>query len=580
MGLDNHPKTIAVIAGNIANEFCKDLVDSIKNSLPVNKGYHLVVLPGEVLIKSGKTGAKWQNVAVFNGVYGLARQCEVDGIIIAVGSMGWMVSEEELRSFFKNYDGIPKVLLSSVEKDYVTVNYDNETGIEEAVDYLINVNGVTNICMLGGDDLNPDAKERKEIFCRCMEKNGIPYREEYYEAADMSTHTEIPARRLLDNNPDVQAVFCVNDTSAVGLYNVMKERGLVPGKDLFVFGFDNTRLASEMVPSLTSIGAYGCTMGQKALELLIDMINGKEVDSVKIKTRLYGRQSFPYETYQYNTRELMDIDEEFIYRMFSDCFYRYESNAVRRSAVDLKRLYYEFISRILYAYKNKFMPMEEFEEICRMIDVFFVNGAMKYTDAEKLLECVGKLQNAINIVQKSLAVNSLINRLFLRMKDDCIREICKDNIRQRNDSYANIKRMRDHLLIGMNYAGDKEKAFAAFVKNMHLLSLENGSFYMFEEPVVKEDNEEIIYPEYVYMKCIIKDCEVFVTPSDRQKKRTKDLFRHVVEMSHLDCIAVFPIVFERKTYGLFFCELTEMVYYFGGFIMTTVGMNMKLLEED
>ena len=78
--------------------------------------------------------------------------------------MGWKVSGKEIHEFVEKYGDIPKVLISSQDPDFVTVNYDNETGIREAIDYLVNVNGFTSICMLGGEDYNHDALDRKEIF--------------------------------------------------------------------------------------------------------------------------------------------------------------------------------------------------------------------------------------------------------------------------------------------------------------------------------------------------------------------------------------------------------------------------------
>ena len=43
-----------------------------------------------------------------------------------------------------------------------------------------------------------------------------------------------------------------------------------------VFGFDNTRMAAEMTPPLSSIGASSITLGQKAFELLLDKIEGEK----------------------------------------------------------------------------------------------------------------------------------------------------------------------------------------------------------------------------------------------------------------------------------------------------------------
>ena len=81
----------------------------------------------------------------------------------------------------------------------------------------------------------------------------------------------------------------------------------------------------------------------------------------------------------------------------------------------------------------------------------------------------------------------------------------------------------------------------------------------------------------IYANRFFKDGEIHITPKERQKRKTRELFKAVVDMSHLDCVAVYPIVYKNKTYGLYFCELTDTIYTLGGFITTTIGMVMHQL---
>ena len=101
MARKDKTKTIAVIAGNIANEFCRDLMESIRSAIPKGKDIHLIILPGEVLVNEDSNVGVWQYDAMFNGVYSLASKCNPDGIIFAIGSMGWKVSGKEIHEFVK-----------------------------------------------------------------------------------------------------------------------------------------------------------------------------------------------------------------------------------------------------------------------------------------------------------------------------------------------------------------------------------------------------------------------------------------------------------------------------------------------
>jgi len=60
-----------------------------------------------------------------------------------------------------------------------------------------------------------------------------------------------PTRALLEKNRDVTALFCFNDTAAMGAVRAIKDAGLdVPG-DISVVGFDDITSAAFSTPSLT-----------------------------------------------------------------------------------------------------------------------------------------------------------------------------------------------------------------------------------------------------------------------------------------------------------------------------------------
>lgn len=61
-------------------------------------------------------------------------------------------------------------------------------------------------------------------------------REKRYVEGDLTGNAHSAYARLLDDNPDLEAVFCVNDETAAGFYEELKARGLMPGRDISVFG--------------------------------------------------------------------------------------------------------------------------------------------------------------------------------------------------------------------------------------------------------------------------------------------------------------------------------------------------------
>lgn len=406
MKRNEQKKIIGLILENIFTDFSKELIQSVADALPAQKNFRLVVLAGKYDgLEISADENRHAYLTVYNSVFQLDSICRFDGLIIHLGSMTPEKKRRIQADYLEKNRNIPRVFIASDIEGETVVNYDNESGIREAVNYLVNINEFSRFCMLGGRDDNIDACARKNIFIQCLKEHHLSFSEQNYQKTDMSDQCGAEAEKLLENNPDAQAVFCVNDSVAKSLYSVMDRKKLIPGKDILVFGFDNTHLSGEMIPSLSSIGTDRSTLGKKALEVLFRKMNGEDVQSVLIPTRLYGRESFHYEMYDYTELEMMNVNPAFIERMFDDCFYRYRNCSADRENVNLKRLFHEFISRMLFAMNRRYMSIESFHEIQRMIDKFFEKGAMEYTDATKLLNSVHRLQNSINVYQKSIAAN-------------------------------------------------------------------------------------------------------------------------------------------------------------------------------
>ena len=59
--------------------------------------------------------------------------------------------------------------------------------------------------------------------------------------------------QLLDAGSPPRCVFAVTDLMAVGALTAIRERGLVPGVDIGVAGFDDVRMLVDVVPALSTV---------------------------------------------------------------------------------------------------------------------------------------------------------------------------------------------------------------------------------------------------------------------------------------------------------------------------------------
>lgn len=87
---------------------------------------------------------------------------------------------------------------------------------------------------------------------------------------------EAPGRqemgRLLDGANPPDAVFCFTDLIAKGAYNAVVERGLMPGRDVGIVGYDDSTVCQLVDVPLSSVKLPSFELGRRSAELLFDFM--------------------------------------------------------------------------------------------------------------------------------------------------------------------------------------------------------------------------------------------------------------------------------------------------------------------
>ena len=284
-------KTVGVLVGGITDDYTRLLCEGLKNAAEACN-VKLVVFPGKFLDRDYSGYSDIMYEYQYETIFSYAKKDTLDGLIVAADCIGCLTTKSRREEFVHQYDGIPCVLVSSQIDGYVSVNYDNNRGICEAIDYLVNVLHYTKIGMVGGPSENTDSMERRATFESALWKHGIAPQEKRYVEGNLSGTAKKAYAKLLDDNPDLEAVFCVNDETAAGLYEELKARKIMPGRDISVFGYDDTEWCSQIFPTLSSVKADVSVLGKEALGLLCRMMKGEPVESVVLPTKLVLRDSF------------------------------------------------------------------------------------------------------------------------------------------------------------------------------------------------------------------------------------------------------------------------------------------------
>jgi len=89
------------------------------------------------------------------------------------------------------------------------------------------------------------------------------------------------------------AVICANDSMALGAMQKFKQEGFDTPEDISIIGFDDIDVASQIVPTLTTIHAPVNKIAAYAFAALHDLINRKEPEHqhIAITANLKIRES-------------------------------------------------------------------------------------------------------------------------------------------------------------------------------------------------------------------------------------------------------------------------------------------------
>ena len=154
--------------------------------------------------------------------------------------------------------------------DHDRVDSDNAAGARIAVERLL-AGGHKRIVFVGDtSETQPQFLERYETYRDVLEKRGLePAEPIWVEAPLRVDQGRLSAARILDEEMGIDGIFCSCDSIALGVLEVLQDRGLdVPG-EVGVIGFDGLASGAHSNPPLTSVEPdfreAGVLLAKKAL---------------------------------------------------------------------------------------------------------------------------------------------------------------------------------------------------------------------------------------------------------------------------------------------------------------------------
>jgi DNA-binding LacI/PurR family transcriptional regulator len=220
----------------------------------------------------------------------------VDGII-------WAVPEiSDNRAWIKADwpKHLPPIVFLSMEPqpELPVVAVDNHSGAAQATQHLLD-QGRRRIGLISGPLTWWEARERYAGWRDTLQRAGLQVSPSLVVNGDWTAASgEQGMRRLLEQQPDIDAVFACNDQMALGALGVAHQSGRSVPQDLAIVGFDNIPESAYFWPPLTTVYQQLVDVGRIAVQVLHKLVearrrsgDGVELATTVLKPELVIRAS-------------------------------------------------------------------------------------------------------------------------------------------------------------------------------------------------------------------------------------------------------------------------------------------------
>lgn len=266
--------TIGLLVSDVRNPFFADLAHTVEQAA-LAAGY--VTLLGNANERTDQQDRYLDTL----------RSRRVDGIIVAPQGD----DSASIRALVAR--GVPTVFvdrtITGIDLPSVTTNSDR--GIREAVQHLAS-HGHTRIGYIAGPQSISTGRERFESFVRAIHNTGMSEDPDLIYIGDFQAASGSAAVHTLLNLPEPPtALLAADSLMAVGAVAMLQRLDVRVGVDIALIAFDDIEWFSLLTPALSVISHSVEDMGRIALDLLLQVIDGQQPESVVLPSELIVRAS-------------------------------------------------------------------------------------------------------------------------------------------------------------------------------------------------------------------------------------------------------------------------------------------------
>ncbi len=520
---------------------------------------NLFIVPGRYLDNTDEFQKDRKYGYQYNTLFEYVRNSNIDVLYVMMGTIGARVTEDVRIKFLRQFGDIPIVTMYTRTTGYPSIIFDNKCAFIQGITHIIRDHHARKVGYVSGPLTNVDAQERLEAYREALAMEGIPYNDDYVVYGNFEESSEGLIGEFVDAHPELDAVIFANDRMAFGGYRAFEKRGIRPGEDVAVLGFDNSEFAPGLNPPLSTVEANAAELAYKAIIQAEKFYNREQNIDLYVDTRLILRESCGCAGI--NIASIIDLTKmdgildaehmenthkEVCDYLFNDYIDGDEADGVKRNVVD-------FLDTMAELGTSGDVRLHS-AEMERSFSKLLVRSTFRYTT----LEQVSNVLSALQVV--------LCDRLdqeqrleLMQVFVDLLRKMSLQNwkmIYSNNAGVGRMSRFMNNMTADMFRMDSGERIpYDRALKNLTYVDIASAYLFLYEEPIHHTRFTDFNLPQKIKFKAYYRDSEAYKIDKDQQDVATNELFSlDKIPGDRRVTMVLSPLFSGEDIFGVLLCE--------------------------
>jgi len=555
---DNKRLNIGLLIDDLDNNFSAQACKGAEFAAKVLDA-NLYIFPGHYIGKSDNRYQDKQYEYQYNSVFKMINEKHIDILYVLFGIICSRADEDQKKEFLSRLPKVPTILLFTEYPGYASVMYDNHTGLGQAIRHLIVKHNCKNIGFVSGPMTNEDARERLNVYKETLELEGIAYDEKRVVYGDFTEDCGDIVEDLIKRNPELQAISFANDVMALGGYKKLKDLGKMPGKDIFVTGFDDDIFSVSMNPPLTTVDASSADLTYKSVLNARRFIEGKNIERMSIRTYLVQRSScgcngldvelqrkrLRLDGLEAGSKRFVDESIKYLFGMFDD------DDSVIRIKQSLAAFLEEY-SKFILAGADRDLS----EPVNYAFETILETNLLAYTTPEKVFNLLQSQLYEGTLVIKDPQKQVLLNEMFAdfyRHLSFAGLSLTRENLSKTERISRLINKQTGDIFLMSN---TMDIPYDHLIDGLSSVGFRRTYMYLFQGNTKTTPDIEWKCPGSVLLKAINDEEGIRMLPEELQLVRTEQMFdNEFIPQYRRQTVVTFPLFVGEDMYGMLVAEM-------------------------